>query len=319
MGGLPWPGTVLILLLNNKDLRGKKKNISLLHTHPQTPPARMQKSWFPRQMPHARTNPAAWLYLAVEEASILHSAVWLIQLLVSVAHVFVPEPCLLLRRDLKQRPHLLLYCICRESGRIHFTALGNVQPRTERKPGVAHRLCLLYWNNAWPQCPCCCFRTGWAQAGKLPPCSAWQTCHVQSPGGSRLRSEEWFEKGQTDQARWPASPSSQWVSDHPGSCTSSPVCSTPRLAWGHSPAHLSGALLEPECLDLNTGKKKKKRLNPLVCLTEMAAGILECSFYLRTAQSYQLVLDKDFALRRYTCPSCRSPHTSSIVWTTGCR
>lgn len=30
MGGLPWPGTVLVLLLNHKNLRGK--NISLLHT-----------------------------------------------------------------------------------------------------------------------------------------------------------------------------------------------------------------------------------------------------------------------------------------------
>lgn len=51
----------------------------------------------------------------MEETSILHSAVWLIQLLVGVAHIFVPEARLLLRWDLKQRPHLLLYCICREA------------------------------------------------------------------------------------------------------------------------------------------------------------------------------------------------------------
>lgn len=51
----------------------------------------------------------------MEETRILHSAVWLIQLLVSVAHIFVPETRLLLRWDLKQRPHLLLYCICRET------------------------------------------------------------------------------------------------------------------------------------------------------------------------------------------------------------
>lgn len=51
----------------------------------------------------------------MEETSILHSAVWLIQLLVGVAHIFVPEACLLLCWDLKQRPHLLLYRICREA------------------------------------------------------------------------------------------------------------------------------------------------------------------------------------------------------------
>lgn len=47
----------------------------------------------------------------MEETSILHSAVWLIQLLVGVAHIFVPEASLLLCWDLKQRPHLLLYRI----------------------------------------------------------------------------------------------------------------------------------------------------------------------------------------------------------------
>lgn len=47
----------------------------------------------------------------MEETGILHSAVWLIQLLVSVAHIFVPEARLALRWDLKQRPHFLLYCI----------------------------------------------------------------------------------------------------------------------------------------------------------------------------------------------------------------
>lgn len=51
----------------------------------------------------------------MEETGILHGAVWLIQLLISVTHIFVPEPRLLLRWDLKQRPHLLLYCICGEA------------------------------------------------------------------------------------------------------------------------------------------------------------------------------------------------------------
>lgn len=55
------------------------------------------------------------LYLPMEETSVLHSAVWLIQLLVGVAHIFVPEARLLLCWDLKQRPHLLLYRICREA------------------------------------------------------------------------------------------------------------------------------------------------------------------------------------------------------------
>lgn len=75
-------------------------------------------------------NSAARLYLAVEETSILHSAVWLIQLLVSVTHIFVPEPCLLLRWDLKQRPHLLLYCICREADNSilqHWTMFSFVR------------------------------------------------------------------------------------------------------------------------------------------------------------------------------------------------
>lgn len=62
-------------------------------------------------MSHAWTNKAALLYLPMEETGILHSAVWLIQLLVSVAHIFVPEARLALRWDLKQRPHFLLYCI----------------------------------------------------------------------------------------------------------------------------------------------------------------------------------------------------------------
>lgn len=81
----------------------------------------------------------------MEEPSILHSAVWLIQLLVSVAHIFVPEARLLLRRDIEQRPHLLLYRICREAD--DFTS----QRRTLFSPSRAltwgsspHRLCLLY-------------------------------------------------------------------------------------------------------------------------------------------------------------------------------
>lgn len=51
----------------------------------------------------------------MEKTSILHSAVWFIHLFVSVAHIFVPEARLLLCWDLKQRPHLLLYCVCREA------------------------------------------------------------------------------------------------------------------------------------------------------------------------------------------------------------
>lgn len=135
MGGLPRPGTVLILLLNHKDLRGKKTFHFCTHIY-KLHPLGCRNSGFPRQMPHARTNSAARLYLAVEETSILHSAVWLIQLLVSVTHIFVPEPRLLLRWDLKQRPHLLLYCICRESRRIHFTALDNVQPHPSVNLGL---------------------------------------------------------------------------------------------------------------------------------------------------------------------------------------
>lgn len=41
------------------------------------------------------------LYLALEETSILHGAVWLVQLLVRVAHVLVPQSSLLPRWDLK--------------------------------------------------------------------------------------------------------------------------------------------------------------------------------------------------------------------------
>lgn len=41
------------------------------------------------------------LYLALEETSILYGAVWLVQLLVCVAHVFVPQSSLLPRWDLK--------------------------------------------------------------------------------------------------------------------------------------------------------------------------------------------------------------------------
>lgn len=41
-------------------------------------------------------NNIALRYLPLEETSILYGAVWLVQLLVGVAHVFVPEPCLLL-------------------------------------------------------------------------------------------------------------------------------------------------------------------------------------------------------------------------------
>lgn len=66
-------------------------------------------------MSHAQRNLAALLYLPMEETSILHSAVWLIQLLVGVAHIFIPEARLFLCWDLKQCPHLLLYCICREA------------------------------------------------------------------------------------------------------------------------------------------------------------------------------------------------------------
>ena len=48
-------------------------------------------------------------YLALEETGILHGAVWLVQLLVRVAHVLVPQPGLAPGRALKQQPHFLLY------------------------------------------------------------------------------------------------------------------------------------------------------------------------------------------------------------------
>lgn len=53
-------------------------------------------------------------YLPLEETGVLHSAVWLVQLLVGVAHVFVPEPCFPLWWNIEQSSHLLLYRICKQ-------------------------------------------------------------------------------------------------------------------------------------------------------------------------------------------------------------
>lgn len=53
-------------------------------------------------------------YLPLEESSILHGAVWLVQLLVRVTHVFVPEPSFPLCWDIEQSSHLLLYRICKQ-------------------------------------------------------------------------------------------------------------------------------------------------------------------------------------------------------------
>lgn len=75
----------------------------------------------------------------------------------------------------------------------HRTTFSVVQVFT--RGSVPHRWYQLYWNNAWLRCPCCYSRKGWAQAGKLPPCSAWQTCHVRWPGQTRERSGAWFYKG----------------------------------------------------------------------------------------------------------------------------
>ena len=47
-------------------------------------------------------------YLTLVQPGILHSVVQLAQLLVGVAHVFVPQPCLTLCRDVEELPHLLL-------------------------------------------------------------------------------------------------------------------------------------------------------------------------------------------------------------------
>lgn len=59
-------------------------------------------------------NNTSLLYLPLKETSILHSTVRLVQLLISVAHIFVPEPCLVLQWDIEQLPHLLLYSIWKE-------------------------------------------------------------------------------------------------------------------------------------------------------------------------------------------------------------
>lgn len=47
-------------------------------------------------------------YLTLVQPSVLHSVVQLAQLLIGVAHVFVPQPCLTLCRDVEELPHLLL-------------------------------------------------------------------------------------------------------------------------------------------------------------------------------------------------------------------
>lgn len=47
-------------------------------------------------------------YLTLVQPGILHSVVQLAQLLVGVAHVFVPQPRLTLCRDVEELPHLLL-------------------------------------------------------------------------------------------------------------------------------------------------------------------------------------------------------------------
>lgn len=53
-------------------------------------------------------------YLPLEEAGILHSAVWLVQLLVRVAHIFVPEASFPLWCNIEQSSHLLLYRFCKQ-------------------------------------------------------------------------------------------------------------------------------------------------------------------------------------------------------------
>lgn len=51
----------------------------------------------------------AWAsYLTLVQPGVLHSVVQLAQLLIGVAHVFVPQPCLTLCRDVEELPHLLL-------------------------------------------------------------------------------------------------------------------------------------------------------------------------------------------------------------------
>ena len=47
-------------------------------------------------------------YLALVQPGVLHSVVQLAQLLIGVAHVLVPQPCLALRRDVEELPHLFL-------------------------------------------------------------------------------------------------------------------------------------------------------------------------------------------------------------------
>lgn len=41
-------------------------------------------------------NPAGFPYLSLKKPGVLYSAVWLVQLLIGVAHVFVPESGLFL-------------------------------------------------------------------------------------------------------------------------------------------------------------------------------------------------------------------------------
>lgn len=47
-------------------------------------------------------------YLTLVQPSVLDSVVQLAQLLIGVAHVFVPKPSFTLCRDVEQLPHLLL-------------------------------------------------------------------------------------------------------------------------------------------------------------------------------------------------------------------
>lgn len=91
-------------------------------------------------------NDVALLYLPMEETGILHGAVRLIELLVGVAHVFVPEARLLLRRDLEQRPHLLLYRVCIKKQKVPFWFLFfyNTRQTDGLVHAIPHRWCQLY-------------------------------------------------------------------------------------------------------------------------------------------------------------------------------
>lgn len=55
-------------------------------------------------------------YLPLVQSSILNGAVWFVQRLKGVAHVFVPQPGLLFIRNAEQSAHLLFNSVCEGQG-----------------------------------------------------------------------------------------------------------------------------------------------------------------------------------------------------------